>query len=257
MICTAATSWTGNDFCMGACASAVEQSPTEIAMAIYARVCRTDFQAPGFCLLDLGSEPTSESFRRIMIRLAAELRKIEQERRGRDLHLLSAARFDQQVTTKPHRDGGPDECFLMLGYEPSKVQAEVELSDYSRCAFDMGLTPQQFLERHNPMFTAGARILRDYTTGVSCFNNRHYQILFINNSAAPYSEEASAWQGVLHTATIVNPDESVRRVVNSLMAASVLPGAIEPVSEAEREAFMTTSLVRRRGYDRTNLEEDS
>jgi hypothetical protein len=33
-------------------------------------------------------------------------------------------RFDSQATTKFHLAGAPDEAFLMLGYEASRVQSE-------------------------------------------------------------------------------------------------------------------------------------
>ena len=76
---------------------------------------------------------------------------------------MSAGRFDQQVTTRLHRDGGPDECFLMLGYEPSAIVAEIGIADYSKCAHDMGLSASEFLDHYNPMFAAGEDLLRPYT----------------------------------------------------------------------------------------------
>lgn len=39
-------------------------------------------------------------------------------------------RFDQQVKTKPQRDGSPEESLLMLGYEPSLIETRPEMSDY-------------------------------------------------------------------------------------------------------------------------------
>src|SRR5438105_4922610 len=106
-----------------------------------------------------------------MVALKRRLQGIHRSRARRDLVFLSAARFDQQVTTKPHRDGGPEECFLMLGYEPSQVRAEILISDFSRCAQDMGMTPGQWLEAHNPMFRPGADLLRPYTTRVACYSS--------------------------------------------------------------------------------------
>ena len=38
------------------------------------------------------------------------------------------------MTTKPHRDGAPDESLLMLGYEPSAIASEVTLSDWPQTA---------------------------------------------------------------------------------------------------------------------------
>lgn len=59
---------------------------------------------------------------------------------------LSLGRFDQKKTTRLHLDGGPACSFLMLGYEPSRVTSRFLISDYSRCATDLGLSPREFLE---------------------------------------------------------------------------------------------------------------
>jgi hypothetical protein len=242
---TLTTSWSESDFCLASGAAEAEQHLADLVATVYERVCRTDFLAPGFCLLNLGTQLSSQQFRHIMLALERAMRPIHRARLGRDLVLLSAGRFDQQATTKPHRDGGPDECFLMLGYEPSTVQADLLMSDYSRYAYDLGMTPREFLDKHNPMFVAGECLLEGYTTRVSCFCNENYQILFVNNSNAPFSAEVPAWQGVLHTAVIRNPDASARRVVNSVMVASVPVGVSEAISESEQEEFMQTEVVRR------------
>ncbi|HEY8504460.1 MAG TPA: hypothetical protein VIL46_07750, partial [Gemmataceae bacterium] len=123
---------------------------------------------------------------------------------------------------------------------------------------------------HNPMFEpprrdrslqkgteGGGERLRPYTTSVACFSNGSFQVLLINNSVAPYSPRGETWQGLLHTATVRNPSDALRRVVNSLMVASVPAGEPEPVPEAGQEAFVRTEVVRRRGYDRTHLDDDA
>jgi hypothetical protein len=245
--------WIASDFCL---ATTRNVPDTQLAEMIYQKVCRTGFAAPGFCLVDLGQDVASKTLRQFMVSLKQLLQQIHQSLAHRDLAFLSAARFDQQVTTKLHRDGGPDECFLMLGYEPSPVSAEILLADYSRCAHDRGLTPSELLEKHNPMFGPGEELLRPYITRVACFSNRSSQILLINNSVTPYSNAGDAWQGVLHTATVHNASDAFRRVVNSTMVASVPLHAIEPVSPAEQEEFITTDVVRRRGYDKTHLDDD-
>lgn len=251
------SSWSSADFCMAGSAGEAGQHLSDLAEVVDGRVCRTGFDSPGFCLVDLGATASSQSLRRLMIGLKKRLQAIHRSRAGRDLVLLSAGRFDQQVTTKLHRDGGPDECFLMLGYEPSQVPAEIAIADYSKCAHDMGLTPSEFLERYNPMFTAGEELLRPYTTRVTCFSNRNSQILLINNSIAPSSREGGTWQGVLHTATIRDPSDALRRVVNSTLVAPVPLGTPEPLSEEGLEEFLCTSVVRRRGYDKPQVEDDA
>ena len=145
---------------------------------------------------------------------------------------------------------------LMLGYEPSEVRSTIEISDYSRCADDPGLSPREFMERHNPMFRDGFEMLRDYTTTIKCFDHRQFQIICINNSSAQLSNDVPAWLGVLHTAIVPSPDPRKRRVINSNMIAPASPEAVEPVSEEQQRDFTTTSLVRRRGYDALETSDD-
>jgi hypothetical protein len=191
-----------------------------------------------------------------MVQLQRAMSLVHQAIADKALVYVSAARFDQQTTTRLHRDGGPEESFLMLGYEPSAVASELQIADYARCAFDLGLSPKEFLVRHNPMFQAGHELLMPYTTRIPCFSRTNYQIAFINNSCAPYSEARAAWQGTLHTATIVNPDDAQRRVINSTMLASVPKGSPENLSPAELDEFVHTWAVRRQGYDKHHLKDD-
>ena len=192
-----------------------------------------------------------------MVDLKREMAAIHESNTGNTLIYLSAARFDQQMTTKPHLDGGPDECFLMLGYEPSDVDAELQICDYSKCAFDLGLSPKEFMAKHNPMFQSGYELLRPYSTRIPCFSRTDYQIICINNSSAPFSRDQPTWQGTLHTATILTPDESKRRVVNSTMIASAPAGTPETVTESEQQEFINSSVVHRRGYDKPHLDDDT
>ncbi|QDU50441.1 hypothetical protein [Gimesia panareensis] len=154
---------------------------SDLARTVYSRTCRTDFSEPGFCLITLGSKIDSNELRKTMVSLKQELAAIHERTRGMTLQYLSLGRFDQQNSTKPHRDNGPAECFLMLGYEPTEVQSALAISDYSRCASDRGLTPTEFLAEYNPMFQSGYEILRPYTTQVPCFSSSDYQIVCINN----------------------------------------------------------------------------
>ena len=228
-----------------------------IAADIYHRTCRTDFHAPGFCVINAGQSLDSIACRQLMVDLKREMAAIHESRTGNTMIYLSAARFDQQTTTKPHLGGGPDECFLMLGYEPSDVEAELEISDYSKCAFDLGISPKEFMAKHNPMFQSGYEMLRPYSTRIPCFSPRDYQIVLINNSSAPYSHDHPKLQGTLHTATILTPNESKRRVVNSTMIASAPVQTSDLVNEPAQHDFITTSVVRRRGYDKPHLDDDT
>ncbi|MCC7421801.1 MAG: hypothetical protein IT428_16095 [Planctomycetaceae bacterium] len=247
--------WTHSDYTIDV---RREELPAPAAWysAAYDRTARRGFSAPGFCLLRLDSDATSVELRAAMWKLRREFARIHRERVGRHIVVASAGRFDQQETTKPHRDGAPDESLLVLGYEPSAVESEVALLDYSACAHAMGITPADFLDRHNPMFVRGAELLRPWTTPVETFASRRPQILVINNSMAAYAPEEFRWQGVLHTATIPRPDESQRRVINSMMLVSDDHSDVDTLSDADIQQFLTTTRVLRRGYARPELEND-
>lgn len=221
-----------------------------VAGDIYDRICRTNFDAPGFCVVNVGASMESVAFRQLMVDIKREMATIHGSRTDETLVYLSAIRFDQQESTKPHLDGGPEECFLMLGYEPSEISSELEISDYAKCAFDLGLSPKEFMAKHNPMFKSGNELLRPYVTRVPCFSADNYQIVCINNSSAPYSADGTTWQGTLHTATISTPDESKRRVINSTMIARAPRGSCDLIDEASLHYFIHTSEVKRRGYDK-------
>ncbi len=239
------------------CIHPSENDASSIAEDVYERTCRTDFAMPGFCIVKLGRSVHSAVCRQLMLDLKTEMSKIHHGHRKCSLNYLSAARFDQQETTRLHLDGGPEECFLMLGYEPSEVDSLIEICDYTQCAYDLGLAPEELMKQHNPMFHPNSDVLSSYTMPISCFSADEYQIICINNSSAKYEPENPKWQGTLHTATILTPDESKRRVVNSTMISSVPAGTADSVSPMELREFATTTSVRRKGYYNPHLEDDA
>lgn len=85
----------------------------------------------------------------------------------------------------------------MLGYEPSRVTSRLFLADYSRCAFDLGITPRQFLEEHNPMYDRGEQELAPYVTEVRQAGAGHAQVLLINNNSLPFAGDGTNPLGVL------------------------------------------------------------
>lgn len=221
------------------------QTPNEIAQDLYPLVFRTDFGQPGFALLNLGPDYGSEAQRQPMVELKRQFDQLERQYRERRLAYQSMGRFDQEVTTKPHRDGGPNESVLMLGYEPTPVQSRVAMSDYSKCANDLGISPAEFLDRFNPMFASGQDKLADYTTKIENFDNTSFQILIINNSMNSIGD---GLLGVLHAAEIIDPNPDMVRVVNSTMIASVPLSIVDDISESEQADFLTTTVVRKASY---------
>src|SRR5262245_32148457 len=115
-------------------------------------VFRTDFEAPGWALLDLGLGLEPRAFRGLLVALGEALAGLYQAQFGGRLSWVSLSRFDQQNSTRPHRDGGPDASLLVLGYEPTEVPSRLWLLDYSKAAHERGITPAEFLDCCNPAF---------------------------------------------------------------------------------------------------------
>ena len=153
-------------------------------------------------------------------------------------------RFDQQETTKFHRDGAPDTSLLVLGYAPSQVRSRLLLADHVRCAFDLGIEPQQFLTNHNPMYHSGEEMLVGYVTELPQPDKAHASVLLINNSNLPFIDARPNPLGVLHQAVIVNPTESECRLVNSMMLVT----EDESVGQEALDEFVQTDQISPKVY---------
>ena len=214
----------------------------DIAATVYQLVCRTDFNAPGFALLDLGPQCDSITLRTRMVELKDFLSEQHQRQLGQPIVAVWMGRFNQQITTKLHLDGGPDASLLMLGYEPSVVESRVRLGDYSQCASRHGLTPREFLDQHNPMFPAGEALLQPDITDIARANCAHFQILLVNNSCRSQTDGSLGWQGVLHQAIMLVPRPGERRVVNSMLLTTG-DLAADAMTAAARHDYLTTDQI--------------
>src|SRR5262245_37464900 len=193
-------------------------------------VFRTVLDRPGFAHLALGPDEPVGGFRRWLVGLARALGEEYGRRFGRRLELTSLGWFDQQVSTEAHRDGGPDESVLVLGYEPTSVGSRLWLYDHTRAADDRGLTPAVFLERFNPLTEAGRRALEGHETELTAFAAGHYQAVVVNNGNRAPGGDSRGMLGVLHRALIPRPDPTARRVINSMMLAPADPLPDEAVT---------------------------
>jgi hypothetical protein len=216
-----------------------------VAEQVATRVFRHDFSQPGFALIDLGTDWATRRFRETLIALTAALDEVYRERFGQRLVYLSLGRFDQQATTRAHRDGAPDESILILGYEPSAIASRISLLDYTRCAHERGMTAHEFLDRLNPAFGDNETLLRDYTIEVAGFHPGHYQILVINNSAAPWEGRGRGMLGVLHKAVMLGSQSGQSRHVNSLTLTNAELGEQDGRSAEELRAFIESAAVAR------------
>ncbi len=200
--------------------------PAAAAPEVFARVWRAAVDQPGFAVLRLRRPVTSRELRRAMIDLAAALPILfAVERLGR---------FDQQVSSKLHRDGAPPASLLLLGYEPTPVRGRLFVADSSRAAAEAGVPLPEFVAKFNPMFPAGEAAYRPFVTELELPHGEAH-VVAVNNSLLPLGGGNPL--GVLHQAVIDRPDPSARRVINSvgLTPAGGQPGK----SPAEVERFVT------------------
>lgn len=213
---------------------------TEAAERVFAQVFRTELSLPGFSILVLPADAGSCDLRRSMVDLKTRLSDLHEARWGEPLDYLSLGRFDQQNSTKLHLDGAPERSFLMLGYEPTTVRSEFQIADFSRCAHDVGLTPAEFLTRHNPMFGGDVEVLRDYVITLDEWREDRARIVVINNSLAEPGTPGATY-GVLHGAVIPVPDAQARRVINSTMMAPACFAAGDPTMQVRE--FVSTDEI--------------
>lgn len=204
---------------------------------------RTDFSAPGFSLLSFALPITSEALRAGMIEVKQNLDALHFGRAGKHLVYQSMTRFNQHNTTKFHLDGAPEESFLMLGYEPSEVACTLAMADYTLAAWKHGITPAALVRDHNPMYASGARLLEGTITPLTAFDPGRASILAINNSCLPYAQDGQNLLGVMHQATIPNPDNTKLRIINSTMIRIAASLSEEVLAPAQQQAFATTSEI--------------
>jgi hypothetical protein len=215
-----------------------------IVEKVFGLVWRFDFTAPGFCLLDFAAGVDSHTLRAWMVDLKRCLSEVNIRRGGQSFLFRSMARFDQQDTTKFHLDGAPEQSMLILGYESSRVISRLFLADFTRAAFDLGITSQQLLSDFNPMYKKGEELLGRYVTELPQPDEGHSRILLVNNGSLPFTEGRTNTLGVMHKAIIVRPNEDERRIVNSTML--VTEG--DEISADQQEEFVTTDTISQKNY---------
>jgi hypothetical protein len=197
-----------------------------VATDLFRRAWRAALDQPGFAVVRFATPVDSHQLRRAIFDLVAAMPvAFVAERLGR---------FDQQVSSKFHRDGAPLASFLMLGYEPTTVRSRVFIADASRAAHEAGMPLPEFVAKFNPMFPAGEARYLPFVSELELPHGEPY-IVAINNSLLPFDPPNPL--GVLHKAVIVGPDPVARRVINSVGLTPAPAGAAK--TPAEIEHFLT------------------
>ena len=74
-----------------------------IARSVYMRTCRSSFDYPGFCVLNVGLDLDSVAFRQLMVDLKIAMAVIHQAETGNTLHYDFVARFDRRTRHESRR----------------------------------------------------------------------------------------------------------------------------------------------------------
>lgn len=219
-----------------------ETETGRLAERMARHVIRTSPTRAGFAAADLGVDLTPQQFRSILVGSAGGLDRVYRRDFSRRLVPWWLGRFDQRASAEAHRDGGPDESILLLGYEPTAVDSRLFLIDSTKHAADHGADPAAPApDMTGPKLSAaGVSSLAAYTTEVMPFDRNHFRIVAINNSAATGGPDAAArgMLGVLHKAVVPGPSPAHSRYVNSIMLAAVDAGTRDPIDPGAVRAFV-------------------
>lgn len=205
--------------------------------ALFRRVWRTTLHEPGWAVLAPAEPVNSFALRREMVRVLDAL-SAEAVRAGLPpLVVERLGRFDQQVSTRFHRDGAAPASLLLLGYEPSRVASRFFVADAARAAEAVGMGVNAFLAANNPLTPAGEAALAGVITEV-CWPADRGALVIVNNSLFP-DDEPRRPLGLLHKGLIERPDPSAARVINSIGAMPADEPGRRPLPASEVEAFVS------------------
>ncbi len=204
---------------------------------VYQNVFRTNFDFPGFIVLDFGIRINSHQLREFMIELKNELSNHLIKEKQQKLNYHWMGRFDQQESTKFHRDNAANQSFLMLGYEPSKIKSRLFLADYIQFINSTNITEYEYFDKYNPIFTNGEKYIKPYITEIENFDETTYKIVLINNSSMGET------LGLLHNVIIINKNLNFERIINSTMFYSAPLNEIESFSLEEQLDFINTKKI--------------
>ncbi len=205
---------------------------------LFRRVWRTTLNQPGWAYLSPNSPVGSIELRQAMWEVLGEF-SAQAEHAGRPPFVSERlGRFDQQVSTKFHRDGGPAASLLILGYEPSRVRSRFFVADACRAADSVGKGVNAFLATHNPLFPHGEAALAGVITEVVWPHDRG-AIIVVNNSLLPDDTTPGHPLGLLHKGWIEQPDPTATRVINSVGAMPAGEPGREVIPPEQIEWFLT------------------
>lgn len=206
---------------------------------VFSAVFRSNYDELGFVVLSFEEEIDSRFLRKCMVELKIGLSKKCEETYKEQLDYYWLGRFNQQNTTKFHRDNASKDSYLMLGYEPTQIESKLYFADYHKLIFDKKIAIDKYYELYNPIFKDGEELLKAYIHEVENFDNKKAKIVLMNNSDL----NSNKTFGLLHKAKIINKDLKKNRIINSMML--YLNPTNEPNNKTEKDEnwFLNTEEI--------------
>ena len=217
-----------------------KETIAQLAEKSFKSVFRTTIEAPGFVHLVFNKEEfTPFQFRALMIALKKEISKhiVSTSQQKLSNHWL--VRFDQQVDTPFHVDNAAAHSILMLGYEPSEVESELQLADYHAYAQKTFEKPTNYFHKFTPIFKDDEEKLIPFITKIKINTKEQYSIVIMNNSS-PTLEATTL--GVFHKAIMLTKDAKKSRIVNS-MVLNIVPEESLTDDTAKENLFLHHTLI--------------
>jgi len=211
----------------------------EVLNKVYSNVFRKNHKHPGFSVLTFNKGISSRELRAIMVSLKESLSARCRSKFKMELDYFWLTRFDQQQTTKFHRDNAPTDSFLLLGYEPTTIESKLLIADYHQFISDYDIPIEKYYELYNPIFKTGEKRLNPYITAMNGLDKNASHIVIINNSDL----ESQLSYGVLHKAEILTENQNQSRVVNSMMLYLKSTDESYHLSKKDVSQFLETDRI--------------
>ncbi|OJJ21136.1 hypothetical protein BKI52_11245 [marine bacterium AO1-C] len=209
---------------------------------IYDAVFRDSTDQPGFYFQDFGSELDSSTFRQKMIALKEGLSNICTLRSNKRLNFQGMGRFNHQHSSRFHRDSAEPHSFLMLGYEPTQVESNVYVADYTKYIEEHRTSLEAYFGGSQDVNTANdEELLAPYITQLAPFPKNHYRLLLVNNSKS-FTEKTL---GVFHRGEVLQLVEGEDRILNYMMLHLCDQSVEEQYDELTIRDFINTEKVNR------------
>lgn len=181
---------------------------------VFSTVFRKSTDHAGFYFWDFGNQIDSQGLRNFMIELKNGLSKLSELHFKKRLNYKSLGRSNHQNSSKPHRDTAEEHSFLMIAYEPSNVDSEVFVSDYSKYLEEHEISIKDFFGNEEGInLVDTTQLTKQYISELKPFNNNNYRLLLINNSKS-FEEKT---YGLFHSAEIPEMKNGEDRVLNYMM----------------------------------------